>query len=165
MPISIICLRASSTVSSWGVGEFVGENAAYTTEASSGRGIAEDNSLLDRSMDCGCCASANEPELPGETTGGFEAIKGDRREEGGTVLVKQRCHTANNGASKFAAGAAFKQRSRPWTAFRGEKSCQPSVTVNDHRSLHRPMSVLFNLRQGRKANSAARIPMTRSTPG
>ena len=49
-------------------------------EALSGSGIADDNNLLDRSIDGGCCASASEPELPGETMGGFEAIESDGRE-------------------------------------------------------------------------------------
>ena len=49
-------------------------------EALSGSGIADDNNLLDRSIGGGCCASASEPEQPGETMGGFEAIESDGRE-------------------------------------------------------------------------------------
>jgi hypothetical protein len=56
------------------VGEVVGENTAYTMEVLDGRGMADDRSLLERSMDGGCRASTTEPELPGEMTGGFKDI-------------------------------------------------------------------------------------------
>ncbi len=55
----------------------MGEYTAYATEALGGRGMAEDRSLLERSIEGGCRASATEPELPGETTGGLEVIEDD----------------------------------------------------------------------------------------
>lgn len=37
--------------------------------------MAEDRSRLERSIEGGCRASATEPELPGEATGGLEVIE------------------------------------------------------------------------------------------
>ena len=67
-------------VSGWCVGEVVGENTAHAMVALGGRGMAEDKSLLERSMDGGCRASASEPELPGEIPGGFDVIESDREQ-------------------------------------------------------------------------------------
>ena len=55
-----------------------GENTAYAMAALGGRGMAEDRSWLERSIEGGCRASAVEPELPGEATGGLEVIENDR---------------------------------------------------------------------------------------
>lgn len=52
-----------------------GENTAYAMDALGGRGTAEDRSRLERSIEGGCRASATEPELPGETTGGLAVIE------------------------------------------------------------------------------------------
>ena len=60
------------------MGEVVGVNTAYAMIALGGRGIAEDKSLFERSSDGGWRASATEPELPGEVTGGFEVIENNR---------------------------------------------------------------------------------------
>jgi hypothetical protein len=67
-------------VSGWRVGEVVGEKIAYTMEALGGRGMVEDRSLLERSMDGGWRASAIEPELAGEMAEGFEVIENDREQ-------------------------------------------------------------------------------------
>lgn len=56
----------------------MGENAAYVMEALGGRGMAEDSSLSERSIEGGCRASTSEPELPGEMAGGLEVIEDDR---------------------------------------------------------------------------------------
>jgi hypothetical protein len=40
--------------------------------------MAEDRSRLERSIEGGCRASATEPELLGETTGGLEVIENNR---------------------------------------------------------------------------------------
>ena len=53
----------------------MGENTAYAMAALGGRGMAEDRSRLERSIKGGCRASANDPELPGEATGGLEVIE------------------------------------------------------------------------------------------
>jgi len=58
----------------------VGEKIAYPMEALGGRGIVEERSLLERSMDGGRRASAMEPALPGEMAGGFEVIESDRKQ-------------------------------------------------------------------------------------
>ena len=73
-PVSRTYFRAVSTVS----GDVVGENTAHAMEALGGREMAENKSLLERSMDGGCRASAAEPELPGEVAGGFDVIESDR---------------------------------------------------------------------------------------
>lgn len=63
----------------------MGVNAAYAMETLGERGMADDRSLSERSIEGGCRASAYEPELPGEVTGGLEDIEYDRssRREGG----------------------------------------------------------------------------------
>jgi hypothetical protein len=53
----------------------VGENTTYAMVALGGRGMAEDKSRLERSIEGGCRASATEPELPGEAAGGLEVIE------------------------------------------------------------------------------------------
>ena len=40
--------------------------------------MTEDRSWLERSIEGGCRASAAEPELPGEATGGLEVIENNR---------------------------------------------------------------------------------------
>ena len=75
--VSRTCLRASSMVSGRSAGAVVGVNTAYAMEASGERGMAEDRSLSERSIDGGCRASTSEPELPGEVTGGLEVIEYD----------------------------------------------------------------------------------------
>lgn len=56
----------------------MGENTAYAMAGLGGRGMAEDKSWLERSIEGGCRASATEAELPGEATGGLEVIDNDR---------------------------------------------------------------------------------------
>ncbi len=56
----------------------MGENTAYAMAALGGRGMAEDRSRLERSIEGGCGARASEPELPGEATGGLEVIENNR---------------------------------------------------------------------------------------
>lgn len=56
----------------------VGENTAYAMAALGGRGMAEDRSWLERSIEGGCRASAADPELPGEAAGGLEVIESNR---------------------------------------------------------------------------------------
>jgi len=58
----------------------VGENTAHAMEVLGEREMAENKSLLERSMDGGCRASATEPELPGEVAGGFDDIGRDREQ-------------------------------------------------------------------------------------
>jgi len=48
-------------------------------EALCGSGMAEDKSLLERSMDGGYWASVTVPELPGDIAGGLEVIEDERR--------------------------------------------------------------------------------------
>jgi hypothetical protein len=76
----------------------VGENTAYAMEALGGRGMAEDRSLSERSIDGRCRASAAEPELPGEVTGGLEAIENDRssRREDIQSNPGQVCHMSRS---------------------------------------------------------------------
>jgi hypothetical protein len=78
------------------VGAVVGENSAYAMEALGGRGIAEDSSLSERSIEGGCRARAAEPELPGEMADGLEVIENDRssrsRREGVQSNPGQVCH-------------------------------------------------------------------------
>ena len=62
----------------------MGENTAYAMAALGGRGMAEDRTRLERSIVGGCRASATEPELPGEATGGLKVIENDR---GGGMVV------------------------------------------------------------------------------
>lgn len=56
----------------------MGENTAYAMAALEGRGMVEDRSWLERSIEGGCRVNANEPELPGEPTEGLEAIENNR---------------------------------------------------------------------------------------
>ena len=56
----------------------VGENTVNAMVALGGRGMAEDRSWLERSIEGGCRASANELELPGEATDGLEDIENNR---------------------------------------------------------------------------------------
>jgi hypothetical protein len=80
--------------------------------------------LLDRSIDGGCCASVSEPELPGETAGGFEAIEGDRREQGGTVFDSRRRRDVTRLTPMMRVdlpqGDAFGLRGRPWQRSEGK---------------------------------------------
>ena len=57
----------------------MGENTVYAMEVLGGRGMVENKSLLERSMDGGCRASATEPELPGEIAGGLDVIESDEQ--------------------------------------------------------------------------------------
>ena len=72
----------------------MGVNTEYAMEALGETGMAEDRSLSERSIDGGCRASTDEPELPGEETGGLEVIEYDRssRKEG-VQSVPARCVT------------------------------------------------------------------------
>ena len=56
-----------------------GANTVYAMEVLGGRGMAENKSLLERSMDGGCRARAAEPELPGEIAGGLDVIESDEQ--------------------------------------------------------------------------------------
>lgn len=56
----------------------MGENTAYAMAALGGRGMVEDRSRSERSIEGGCRVSANEPEVPGEATEGLEVIENDR---------------------------------------------------------------------------------------
>ena len=75
----------------------MGENTAYAMEASGERGMAEDRSLSERSMDGGCRASATEPELPGEIADGLEVISEDRKSGREGVLFNpgEVCYMSN----------------------------------------------------------------------
>jgi hypothetical protein len=66
-------------VSGWCIEDGVGENTVYAMEVLGGRGMAENKSLLERSMDGGWRASATEPELPGEIAGGLDDIESDEQ--------------------------------------------------------------------------------------
>jgi hypothetical protein len=66
-------------VSGWWIEDVVGENTVYAMEVLGGRGMAENKSLLERSMDGGCRASAAEPKLPGEFADGLDVIESDEQ--------------------------------------------------------------------------------------
>lgn len=56
----------------------MGENTADAMATLGGRGMAEDRSRLERSSKGGCRASAADPEVPGEATGGLDVIESNQ---------------------------------------------------------------------------------------